>query len=139
MTLASLARPHELPARCAASAPILIVEDAPPLGLVLRLCLESDGYRVVLARDGQHALACIGAVPPSLILLDLNEPTAAEWALLAQLREGACGIPIVVLSGGYRARPEAVVRGAAGWVAKPFELEELLATVQRVSERSTGP
>jgi DNA-binding response OmpR family regulator len=56
---------------------------------VLRLCFESDGYRVVLARDGQHALACIGAVPATLILLDLNEPTVAEWALLAQLREGA--------------------------------------------------
>ena len=112
------------------SAEILVVDDDRGIRETLGDVLRDEGYRVELARDGNEALSMLRAGDaPELILLDLSMPgmSGAEFrrAQLDDLRLAA--IPVVVLSADER-NP---LPDVAGWLRKPVDLHELLATVQR--------
>ena len=102
-----------------------------------RLVLEGEGYAVAVAADGREALAQLRAAPPpSLILLDLMMPVLDGWEFLDQQRHLAhlADIPVLVLSAAHRVQDTAP--DAAAVFAKPFDLDEVLASVkQLVRER----
>jgi CheY-like chemotaxis protein len=68
---------------------------------------------------------------PQLVLTDLETPVMDGWTLCARLRERAPTLPVVVMSAGVNPRQAADRLGATAWLAKPFDLDHLLALVQR--------
>ena len=113
-----------------ATAQILVVDDDPDIRHVVEAILESEGYQVTTAINGRQAWEQITQQRPDVVLLDLQMPVMTGWELLDLLREQGVQVPIVVMTAGYRARAESERRGAAGHLAKPFELDDLLAVVE---------
>jgi CheY-like chemotaxis protein len=112
--------------------PILVVEDDPDLLALEAEILTSAGYRVATAVDGLQALERAEAEPPALVLLDMRMPRMDGWKFAAAFRErfgDAC--PIVVVTAAEDARGRAEEVGAAGFLAKPFELDDVLGEVER--------
>ena len=123
-------------------ARILVVEDEPDLRSLLDRHLGRAGYRVVLAADGVEALERAWSEPVDLVLLDLMLPHMDGIELCKRLKrdERTHRLPIVMLT----ARGEPVDRilglelGADDYIAKPFNLRELLLRVAAVLRRSQG-
>ena len=115
----------------AARLGVLVVDDDPDIRAFMAASLEDSGYEVRTAVDGGVALALLRAWRPDLILLDLMMPRVDGWAFrqaqLAQKRLAA--IPVVVMSAGYGAQNQAKKLATAAGLDKPFDLNELLATV----------
>jgi len=114
---------------------LLVVDDEPHIGLVLRPYLEQLGYRVSLARSLAEARAAISAAPPDGMLLDLHLPDGSGLDFLRDLRAqgGTARLPILVLTaeGEERVLREARRLGAA-LVTKPFsptKLTQRIATM----------
>jgi DNA-binding response OmpR family regulator len=119
---------------------ILVVDDDPGIRQVVTLALQEAAYRVQEAANGEDALAQIAADPPALVLLDLQMPVMSGWQLLAQLSDHGLQVPVVVMTAGQRARTEAARLGAAGYLAKPFDLATLATVVATTARpRSTDP
>jgi CheY-like chemotaxis protein len=110
---------------------ILVVDDDPDILEALSEILEAEGYEVDRARHGREALARIEQRRPDLILLDLMMPVMDGWEFSQVLRQRSDwdDIPVVVLSADRQAGAKARVVGARGFLAKPFELTELLRVV----------
>lgn len=98
---------------------------------MLRLLLEDEGYRVATAANGRQALERIAEQRPKLILLDLQMPVMNGWELQEQLHRHQPDVPVVFMTAGLRAKAEAERHHAAGYLAKPFDLDELLCLVSR--------
>jgi len=112
--------------------PILIVEDDPDLLALEAEILSGAGYWVATAEDGLEALEKAAASPPSLVLLDMRMPRMDGWqfAKLFRERHGA-DCPIVVVTAAEDARRRAEEVGAAGFLEKPFDLDDVLREVAR--------
>ena len=119
------------PAKSAA----LVIDDELQIRRLLRVCLESKGYRVSEAATGQEGITQAAQYPPDVIILDLGLPDMDGVTVLKRLREWT-KVPVVVLS--VRDREEdkiaALDNGADDYVTKPFGTGELLARL-RVAER----
>ena len=110
---------------------VLVVDDDPHIRGFLETLLASEGYSAQTARNGIEALDRVRAQRPALILLDLQMPLMTGQELLAQLRSMDGHVPVVFMSAGLRAQTEAERHRAEGHLAKPFEVDELLALVRR--------
>jgi two-component system, chemotaxis family, chemotaxis protein CheY len=118
-------------ASAAGDNPILVVEDdVSILDMVLQI-LRAEGYPVVGAKNGAEGLAQCDRRAPSLILLDMRMPRMDGWEFAAALRERGIASPVVVMTAADNAKRWADEVGADGYVVKPFEFLELLATVAR--------
>jgi two-component system, chemotaxis family, chemotaxis protein CheY len=124
-----------------APALILVVDDDSDILEALSEILEGEGYRVERARNGQEALEKLDGERPALILLDLMMPVMDGWEFAARLRQrdGDRDIPVVVLSADRQVGPKAKELQAAGYLAKPFELADLLSVVNRFAVRRAAP
>ncbi|MEX2274700.1 MAG: response regulator transcription factor [Actinomycetota bacterium] len=114
---------------------IVIVEDEPDTLLMLRLNLDAAGFETSLAADGATAVRRITEEQPDLVLLDLMLPVMDGWAVLAELQTWSRAPSVVVVSAKNTARDRvrATQLGAAAYVAKPFDMDELLALLEEVS------
>ena len=110
---------------------VLVVDDDPDILDALSEILEVEGYRVQRARNGREALQRLEQGLPDLVLLDLMMPVMDGWEFARSLDPGARP-PIIVLSADRNVSAKAKEIGALGWLAKPFELSELLAAVRSV-------
>ena len=110
---------------------VLVVDDDPDILDALSEILEVEGYRVQRARNGREALQRLELGLPDLVLLDLMMPVMDGWEFARSLDPGARP-PIIVLSADRNVSAKAKEIGALGWLAKPFELSELLAAVRSV-------
>jgi CheY-like chemotaxis protein len=109
---------------------VLVVDDDASLCRFIADALEPEGYSTVRAGDGRRALAAVEDANPDLILLDVNMPGIDGWNVLSELRAKAgphC--PIVVMTGQYEGQDRALQSGAQGYLAKPFDLDDLLECV----------
>ncbi|MEO8632167.1 MAG: response regulator [Chloroflexota bacterium] len=97
--------------------------------------LSGEGYDVVSAASGQEALDAVARKRPQLILLDMRMPIMDGWAVARALRDQGVDVPIVVMTAAESAKRWADEVGAEGYLAKPFGLDELLATVDRFRAR----
>ena len=109
---------------------VLVVDDDPDIREFLSLALESEGYRVDCARNGQEALDKVRRCPPNAILLDIMMPVMDGWCFLKNRRtlSAECRCPVLVMSaagGSCMARQ----LGASDFLAKPFDLDSLLGKV----------
>jgi DNA-binding response OmpR family regulator len=123
------------------AGPILLVEDDEPLRRILVVALRARGHVVEGVATAEDATAALthGLRPP-LVLLDLNLPGGTGWDLLraGHLREA--GNPPVVISSAVTVDPRRLAEyGVAGYLPKPFAVETLLATVERLLTREKEP
>jgi len=110
---------------------ILVVDDEPSVLDTIGLILESEGYQVRTASNGVEALAEIEREAPALVLLDIMMPVMNGYELLDRLRAEGQRVPVVFISAAARAK-EAAARFSVPFVAKPFDIDKLLAAVSRV-------
>ena len=116
----------------AAGASILVVEDDPDLLSLMEMILCEGGYRVRTAREGGEALARVGEEMPGLVFLDMRMPGMNGWEFAREFRArhgAAC--PIVVVTAAEDARRRAEEIAAQGWIAKPFQIADVLAAAAR--------
>jgi DNA-binding response OmpR family regulator len=113
---------------------ILLVEDDAPLRSILAEALREDGYAVEEAADGRSALDAMQATPDAVVL-DLQLPHLDGPGFIRELRDhpGRGRVPLLVVSGAAQAADAADRLGADALVRKPFDLDELLGAVHRVS------
>jgi DNA-binding response OmpR family regulator len=116
---------------------IFVIEDDPVMSATLSKALAASGYRVFSASTGGEARALFGTGQPDLIILDLMLPDADGLALTASFRS-LTSAPIVICSArqGQIDRVLGLRLGAADFLAKPFELDELEARVEAVLRRA---
>jgi CheY-like chemotaxis protein len=114
---------------------ILVAEDEEAIAALLAALLRDTGYRVILAANGDAALELLVAQRPALVLSDVMMPGLDGRALaLAMAADPALrDIPLILMSAVHRADLRAVPHAA--FIPKPFDLDELLATVDRLLPR----
>jgi DNA-binding response OmpR family regulator len=120
---------------------VLIVEDERRLAEnIARSLRESAGYAVDVALDGEDGLYMAQTNPYDLLVLDLMLPKIDGLTLLGRLREGGADTPVLVLTA--RDEKESIISvlnaGADDYVAKPFDLGELLARAKALIRRGKG-
>jgi DNA-binding response OmpR family regulator len=110
----------------AASKTVLICEDDSNLRTLVRLAL-GEGYRFFEAPDGPSALALARSTHPDLIVLDLMLPGQSGIDVLGELRrsDDLAETPVLVISAWSHAHEAAIEAGADGFLAKPFDPDEL--------------
>jgi two-component system chemotaxis response regulator CheY len=115
---------------------ILAVDDSASMRQMVRFTLEGAGYEVIQAVDGVEALDYAKAGNADLVLTDVNMPRMDGITLVRELRglSHYKGVPILVLTteSGPETKTRGKQAGATGWIVKPFNPEQLLATIQRV-------
>lgn len=111
--------------------PVMIVDDDTSILAMLTAIVEAEGYDVVTARNGREALDLLETITPSVILLDMRMPVLDGWAVAEALKRASRRIPIVVMTAAEDAERWAEEIAADGHLAKPFELNELLTTLER--------
>jgi CheY-like chemotaxis protein len=110
---------------------VLVVDDDRELLDLIAFVLESEGYAVTTAENGWAGLAAVSRHLPDLVLLDMKMPVLDGWEFARELRHRRNpAVPIVVITAAEDARRRAQEVGAVGWLAKPFDLADLLAVVQ---------
>ena len=121
---------------------ILVVEDDADIRSALSEILRDFGHEVATARDGRDALVQLGAdMLPDIILLDLMMPvmSGADFRV-AQLQDARLAqIPVVVLTADGQLRDPVRALGVSAAFAKPFEVDALLAAIDRVTRPSGLP
>jgi two-component system, OmpR family, response regulator MprA len=118
-------------------ARVLVVEDDPDIGDVVRRSLRREGYDVRLAADGVEALDEAAVFEPDAVVLDLGLPKMDGIQVSERLRSGGGDVPILMLTArdSVDSRVEGLDAGADDYLVKPFDLEELHARVRALLRR----
>jgi CheY-like chemotaxis protein len=126
--------------RATSEGRILVVDDESAIRLVCRVNLDSVGFDVLEAEDGETALSLAHAEPPDLILLDVMLPGLDGWEVAEKFSEmpETRNIPIVFLTARSAAADEqrGHAVGGVGYIGKPFDPDELSQKVMTVLERT---
>jgi DNA-binding response OmpR family regulator len=113
---------------------VLIVEDDESLRRIVSRHLRGKGFVVDEAASAEGAAAALDeGLKPGIVLLDLNLPGGTGWDLLRQPALMAAGSPPVVITSATTVSPRRLAEfGCAGYLPKPFPLETLVATLERL-------
>lgn len=112
--------------------PILVADDDRAILATISEILAMEGYAVVTARNGAETLRQIEEARPALLLLDMRMPGLNGWDVARTLRERGIVVPVLVMTAAQDARRWAEQIGADGYLAKPFDLDDLLTAVERL-------
>ena len=119
---------------------ILLVDDDPNIRQLVNLYLQKEGFEVQMAERGDEALDKFRAAPPDLMLLDVMLPGMDGWQVLREARKTS-NVPIIMLT----AKDETFDKvlglelGADDYIAKPFDMKELVARIKAVIRRYQVP
>lgn len=119
-----------MPDRPAADGAILVVDDDEAILDIVADVLRFEGYPVETAIDGVVALEVVERDRPALVLLDMRMPRLDGWGFARTLRERGIELPILVMTAARDAAGWAAEIGAQGYLAKPFDIGELLDAVR---------
>ena len=116
---------------------VLIVEDDSGIADFLQLELEHEGFEVLHAEDGRKALELFESGSPDIILLDIMLPKLNGLEVLRRIRKTS-RVPVIMLTarGDTLDKVSGLDSGADDYLAKPFEIEELLARMRAVMRRN---
>jgi DNA-binding response OmpR family regulator len=119
---------------------ILVVDDEPQVVWMLQFSLEAEGYQTLSARDGRAALDEVREHHPSIVLLDIMMPVMDGWAFLEELQalpaDERPRVIVVSARSSLRDRAKAVELGADAFVAKPFNVDDLLVVLHDIEQAS---
>lgn len=115
---------------------VLIVDDEPDIALILKLHLEEAGFITSWSADGESALKLLDANGHDLILLDVRMPGISGIEVLHRLRAGNHDTPVIMMTahGNENLVVECMKAGAADYVAKPFDMDDMMIRMKRVIE-----
>src|ERR671934_2648842 len=116
---------------------VLLVEDEPSVGELVRSYLTRDGYRVLWVRSGEEALAELDRHPVRMVLLDIGLPGMDGFDVCRELRRRS-PVPILMLTARDE-EPDRVVGlevGADDYLTKPFSPRELVARMKAIFRRT---
>ena len=117
---------------------ILVVDDEPQVVWMLQFSLEAEGYQTLSARDGRAALDEVREHHPSVVLLDIMMPVMDGWAFLEELQalpaEERPRVIVVSARSSLRDRAKAAELGADAFVAKPFNVDDLLVVLHDIEQ-----
>lgn len=121
-------------------ADVLVVEDEEDVRRLVKVLLERAGHDVAEAANGLEALTRVQAETPDLIVLDVTMPELDGWQTLERLRD-LCEVPVLMLTAraGELDKVRGLKGGADDYVTKPFGRQELLARVEALLRRTSGP
>ncbi|HUP27769.1 MAG TPA: response regulator [Chloroflexia bacterium] len=111
--------------------PVLVVEDNPEIRSMVVEMLEFEGYHVAEAPNGAEGLKLLESIRPGLVLLDMRMPVLDGWGFARALKQQEVRPPVVVMTATENARRWAYEVEADGYLAKPFDLKDLLEAVAR--------
>ena len=116
--------------------PILVVDDNHDNAEIIRQYLETRGYPVTVAHDGDEAIVLFETVRPAVVLLDVMMPGKDGWEVCRVMKQHptlgrTVRVIMVTALDEWRDKREALQIGADDYVEKPFDLPTLAATVQR--------
>lgn len=119
---------------------VLLVEDDEALARVIAGALLGKGYAVATAATCAQGLAEVCAQRPDVLVLDIFLPDGDGWQVLAatQERRPPPAVQVVVISGNRVSRAELRERGVFRFLAKPFDMAELLEAVEAASHRGAA-
>ncbi len=114
---------------------ILLVDDDNEIVDSMKLALESKGYQILVARDGNQGLALAEREDPDLMILDMMMPKRSGFLVLEKLRRSR-PVPIRVImitaNEGSRHKAYAEMLGVDDYIRKPFAMDRLIDSVQRL-------
>jgi DNA-binding response OmpR family regulator len=114
---------------------ILLVDDDAEIIESLRLALESNGFQVLVARDGNQGLALTEREDPDLVILDMMMPKRSGFLVLEKLRRTRETSPRVIMitaNEGSRHKAYAEMLGVDDYIRKPFPMDRLISSVKRL-------
>lgn len=115
----------------------LTVDDSKTIREMVSFTLKGQGFEVLEAEDGKHALNVLGDKDVHVIITDLNMPNMDGFELMRQLRANPKYkfVPILMLTTESDDSKKAVGKeaGATGWIVKPFNPEKLIQVVNKVT------
>ena len=118
---------------------IMVVDDDINICELLRLYLEKEQYTVVIANNGNEAIAKFSSENPDLILLDVMMPGLDGWQVCRELRKSS-NVPIIMLTakGETFDKVLGLELGADDYVVKPFDTKEIIARIKAVLRRTVN-
>jgi DNA-binding NtrC family response regulator len=113
---------------------ILVVDDEEALRTVLSSELSSEGYNVETASDGDEAITILGGKQFDLVLLDIKMPRVDGFEVLKFIKKNSPQIKVIMLTAfaDLKNAIESKKLGAEDFISKPYDLVDLLTTIERV-------
>lgn len=114
---------------------ILVVDDSETMRQMVKMTLQTGGYEVVLANDGEEGLRKFkDAGSVSLVVTDINMPIMDGLQLIRAIRKKDTAVPILALTteSEDEIRKKGAAAGANGWVVKPFKPTQFLDIVRQI-------
>jgi DNA-binding response OmpR family regulator len=119
----------------AGSRRILLVDDDPEIVESMKTVLESRGHTILVARDGNQGLAMAEKDTPDLVVLDMMMPKRSGFLVLEKLRRGHTApvrVIMITANEGSRHKAYAEMLGVDDYIRKPFAMDRLLESVDRL-------
>lgn len=123
-------------------ARVLVIDDEPNIAKVLKEALSGEGYDVMTAHNGLSALELLGREPADIVLADLLMPGATGRVVVENMRSKPKlrDIPVVIVSGSVPGSKEFPPEGTyQAFISKPFDLTDVIETVQTLLEAGGRP
>ncbi len=117
---------------------VLVVDDEPGIGNVLRIRLRLSGYDVTTTTSGAQAIGLVRDQAPDIVLLDILMPDVNGFDVLDEVRKFS-KVPIVVLTARHDVAETALKNGAADSIAKPFNPDQVVEKIGSILSLSDGP
>lgn len=120
---------------------VLIVDDDPDIIESIRFALKSKEVEVMIARDGNQGLAMAEKEEPDLVILDMMMPKRSGFLVLEQLRQSSTRpmrFIMITANEGNRHKQYAEILGVDDYIRKPFPMERLLGSVDRLLSLDKG-
>ncbi len=116
---------------------VLIVDDDPRICWMLNEALKDESYKILTARDGRSALRTVVEENPQVMVLDIKLPDISGLEVLEKVREAELKVEVIILSahGETKNVVQAIKLGAADFVNKPFDIEEVKMHIRNTLER----
>jgi DNA-binding response OmpR family regulator len=122
-------------AKKAAAKRVLLVDDDAEIIEAIRYALETKGYQILVARDGNQGLAMAEREDPDLVILDMMMPKRSGFLVLEKLRRTRpvpMRVIMITANEGSRHKAYAEMLGVDDYIRKPFAMDRLLESVERL-------
>lgn len=118
----------------AKSKRVLLVDDDPEIVDTMKTVLETKGYDILVARDGNQGLAMAEREQPDLVVLDMMMPKRSGFLVLERLRKNKKPPRVIMITAneGSRHRAYAEMLGVDEYIRKPFAMDKLIESVNRL-------